>query len=50
MSVVGLRHNLLDDEAEAYLAGYLAGELTSLAYEELDNDLLEHRYMKNFCL
>lgn len=50
MSIVGMGHSLLDDEAEAYLTGYLAGEITALAWEELDNDLMEHRYMKNFTL
>jgi len=50
MNSVGIGASLLDDEAEAYLIGYLAGEIVNMAYEELDADWLAHTYMKNFPL
>jgi len=50
MSNVGIPASLTTDEAEAYLAGYLAGKIVDLATEEMDKQFSEHRYMKNFMI
>ena len=50
MHNVGIPASLTEDEAEAYLTGYLAGEIADLAHEELDEDWMGHTYMKNFMI
>jgi hypothetical protein len=48
MHNVGIPESLLNDEAEAYLTGYLAAQIADIAHEEIENDFKSLPYMKNF--
>lgn len=48
LECVGVKSSYLEDEVEAYLAGYLSQEIVNRIYEHEDSKFSDLRYMKYY--